>query len=308
MENLDDLLKMAQDAQAKLMQAQEDLDRVEVEGVSGGGLVRIRASRQGPDHQRRHRQSLLAPSEKQMVEDLVAAAINDARGQGRRRRHRGDARRHRRAPAPAGLQDALLAPRCTASPLSVSPLWRQAFWFSYFAWIVIELAIVSRDMARVKGRIDDRFTMLAICLSIGIGITLAFRAPRLAPGLDRAPPELLAGLGIALIWAGIGLRLWAVRTLGRFFRVTVTVQDDHRLVDTGPYARLRNPSYTGAMITMAGIGLAMGHWLSLAAMIVFPMLGFAWRIRVEEASLAARFGADYQAYRSRRWALLPPLW
>jgi hypothetical protein len=79
MENLDELLKMAQDAQAKLLQAQEDLDRVEVEGVSGGGLVRIRASAKGRIINIEIDESLLAPSEKQMVEDLVAAAINDAR-------------------------------------------------------------------------------------------------------------------------------------------------------------------------------------------------------------------------------------
>jgi DNA-binding YbaB/EbfC family protein len=80
MDNLDDLLKMAQDAQAKLMQAQEDLDHVEVEGVSGGGLVRVRASAKGRIINVNIDESLLAPSEKQMVEDLVAAAINDARG------------------------------------------------------------------------------------------------------------------------------------------------------------------------------------------------------------------------------------
>jgi DNA-binding YbaB/EbfC family protein len=80
MENLDELLKMAQDAQAKLMQAQEDLDRVEVDGVSGGGLVKIRASAKGRIISVDIDQSLLSPSEKQMVEDLVAAAINDARG------------------------------------------------------------------------------------------------------------------------------------------------------------------------------------------------------------------------------------
>ena len=79
MENLDELLKMAQDAQTKLMQAQEDLDKVEVEGVSGGGLVRIRASAKGRIIRVEIDDSLLAPSEKQMVEDLVAAAINDAR-------------------------------------------------------------------------------------------------------------------------------------------------------------------------------------------------------------------------------------
>jgi hypothetical protein len=79
MPNLDDIMKMAQEAQAKLMQAQEDLDKVEVEGSSGGGMVRIRASAKGRIVAVEIDESLLAPSEKQMVEDLVAAAINDAR-------------------------------------------------------------------------------------------------------------------------------------------------------------------------------------------------------------------------------------
>jgi len=80
MPNLDELMKMAEEAQTKLMQAQEGLDRVIVEGLSGGGLVKVRASAKGRIIGVEIDESLLAPSEKQMVEDLVAAAINDARG------------------------------------------------------------------------------------------------------------------------------------------------------------------------------------------------------------------------------------
>jgi DNA-binding YbaB/EbfC family protein len=79
MPDLNELMKMAQEAQNKLMQAQEDLDKVEVQGVSGGGMVKIRASAKGRIISVEIDESLLAPSEKQMVEDLVAAAINDAR-------------------------------------------------------------------------------------------------------------------------------------------------------------------------------------------------------------------------------------
>ena len=79
MPNLDDILKMAQDAQAELQKAQNSLDAIEVEGVSGGGMVKIRASAKGRIIAVDIDESLLAPSEKQMVEDLVAAAINDAR-------------------------------------------------------------------------------------------------------------------------------------------------------------------------------------------------------------------------------------
>jgi hypothetical protein len=79
MPNLDDLMKMAQEAQAKLMRAHEDLDKVEVEGASGGGLVKVRASAKGRIIGVTIDESLLQPSEKQMLEDLVAAALNDAR-------------------------------------------------------------------------------------------------------------------------------------------------------------------------------------------------------------------------------------
>lgn len=190
----------------------------------------------------------------------------------------------------------------------IGPAWRTAFWVSYAGWAIIELSIWSRDRARVKGQRADRFSMLAIVVGITAGIFAAFYGTGLPATRIAAPAQLVVGLGIALIWAGVAFRLWAVRTLGRFFRVTVTTQDDHRLIDTGPYRRLSNPSYTGAMITMAGIGLAMGNWASLAGILLFAALGFAWRIRVEEQSLRARFGAEFDAYRKARWALLPPLW
>lgn len=77
--DFDDIMKMAQAAQAKLMEAQEGLEKVEVQGAAGGGLVKIRASAKGRIIAVDIDESLLSPSEKQMVEDLVAAAINDAR-------------------------------------------------------------------------------------------------------------------------------------------------------------------------------------------------------------------------------------
>lgn len=80
MPDLNEILKMAQNAQNELMKAQNDLDKVEVDGVSGGGLVKVRASAKGRIISIEIDESLLQPSEKQMIEDLLAAAINDARG------------------------------------------------------------------------------------------------------------------------------------------------------------------------------------------------------------------------------------
>jgi nucleoid-associated protein EbfC len=79
MPDFDEIMKLAQNAQTELQKAQDNLDKIEVEGVAGGGLVRIRATAKGRILGVELDESLLAPSEKTMVEDLVAAAINDAR-------------------------------------------------------------------------------------------------------------------------------------------------------------------------------------------------------------------------------------
>ena len=80
MPDFESIMQMAQNAQNELQKAQDSLDKIEVEGVAGGGLIRIRATAKGRILAVDIDESLLQPSEKTMVEDLVAAAINDARG------------------------------------------------------------------------------------------------------------------------------------------------------------------------------------------------------------------------------------
>jgi DNA-binding YbaB/EbfC family protein len=77
--DFEEIMKMAQNAQAELQKAQDSLDSIEVEGSAGGGLVKVRATAKGRILGVDLDESLLQPSEKTMVEDLVAAAINDAR-------------------------------------------------------------------------------------------------------------------------------------------------------------------------------------------------------------------------------------
>ncbi|HVF38249.1 MAG TPA: YbaB/EbfC family nucleoid-associated protein [Sphingomicrobium sp.] len=79
MPSLDEIMKMAEAAQAQLAQAQDNLDKVEVKGASGGGLVKIKATAKGRILGVSIDDSLLVPAEKSMLEDLVAAAINDAK-------------------------------------------------------------------------------------------------------------------------------------------------------------------------------------------------------------------------------------
>ena len=79
MPDFDEILKMAQNAQAELQKAQDKLDTIEVEGSAGGGMVTIRATAKGRVLGVSVDESLLQASEKSMLEDLIAAAFNDAK-------------------------------------------------------------------------------------------------------------------------------------------------------------------------------------------------------------------------------------
>ena len=79
MKSLEDIMAMAQNVQAELAKAQDGLDQIEVEGASGGGMVKVKASAKGRIIGIDIDPSLLQPSEKQMLEDLVVAAFTDAR-------------------------------------------------------------------------------------------------------------------------------------------------------------------------------------------------------------------------------------
>lgn len=83
MKSMEEMMKAAQEAaqnvQAQMEEAQKKLDTLEVEGQSGGGLVSVKATAKGRILGVSIDDSLMKPEEKGILEDLVAAAFNDAR-------------------------------------------------------------------------------------------------------------------------------------------------------------------------------------------------------------------------------------
>ncbi len=90
------------------------------------------------------------------------------------------------------------------------------------------------------------------------GLAALLLAPRLFPALDL--PAWLWIPGLVLAWVGIGVRVWAIRTLGHEFQRVVTVTSGQRVVTPlGRIRYVRHPSYSGILLTYAGLGLAQAN-------------------------------------------------
>jgi protein-S-isoprenylcysteine O-methyltransferase Ste14 len=78
-------------------------------------------------------------------------------------------------------------------------------------------------------------------------------------------------VGLAFLIAGVGLWGWALATLGQYFTIIVQASPDQPVIATGPYGRVRQPGYAGALLASIGIGLMSGNWVGLAAMTLLPL-------------------------------------
>ncbi len=79
MKNLGQLMKQAQEMQSRMAELQEKLAALEIEGSSGGGMVRVTLNGKGDVRRVKIEPSLLKPEEAEVIEDLVVAAAADAR-------------------------------------------------------------------------------------------------------------------------------------------------------------------------------------------------------------------------------------
>jgi protein-S-isoprenylcysteine O-methyltransferase Ste14 len=119
--------------------------------------------------------------------------------------------------------------------------------------------------------------------------------------INRAGMYALA----AVMLAGLALTWWARIYLGPLWSSTITRKEDHRIIDTGPYAFVRHPIYSGLMIALVATAAAEGTLTALfgAALII---LGVWLKARTEERFLLTELGPEiYGAYCRRVPMLIP---
>jgi protein-S-isoprenylcysteine O-methyltransferase Ste14 len=145
---------------------------------------------------------------------------------------------------------------------------------------------------------------------IAIGIVVGLVADLLGflSGIGSYLPEYAVAIGAVIAVVGLGIRGWALRTLGKFFTMPITIAADHRLVQNGPYRWIRHPAYTGGFLTMVGLAVALGSWLGVVVTLLAGVSVYVYRIRIEEAALRTRFGTEYDEYARRTYRLLPGLY
>lgn len=144
------------------------------------------------------------------------------------------------------------------------------------------------------------FGLLTLIWFITIGLDQRFHGSKM--------PVVLQALGLALLILSSAFIMWVFHE-NSFAAAVVKVQAErgHRVVSTGPYAFVRHPMYSGAVLYMVGMPLLLGSWWGTALSPIFAVL-FAIRTRIEEDTLGTGL-SGYADYAARvRYRLVPGIW
>jgi protein-S-isoprenylcysteine O-methyltransferase Ste14 len=177
------------------------------------------------------------------------------------------------------------------------------FLATCFIWIAFEIWLMIRDRrinalgTQNGGRLSYTFPILTVVVCFAAFIS----------GLDSVPvdPGIRLLFATLIIWAGVLLRCWAIRSLGKYFRTVLTIQKDQNVIKNGPYKYIRHSSYLGTMIICVGIGFGCGSWFGLVTTLVIPFIGFYLRMNAEERVLSDSFGFEYIHYMKKTFRLVP---
>jgi protein-S-isoprenylcysteine O-methyltransferase Ste14 len=118
----------------------------------------------------------------------------------------------------------------------------------------------------------------------------------------------LVGMWLGLTLGSIGLvfLIWVHMSLGKQWSVSLELQKDHSLIQSGPYVKIRHPMYTALCFIYLGMGLVSENYLMVCAMAMI-IISVAARVPQEERMLIERYGDAYRNYIQKTGMFFPKI-
>jgi protein-S-isoprenylcysteine O-methyltransferase Ste14 len=175
----------------------------------------------------------------------------------------------------------------------------------WLAWLVFWIAAAKRTAP--NQRKESWLEGATYRIPLLAGLFLVVLSKRFLPSISRSLwPEspTLMGIGIILTIAGLGIAVWARIHLGIYWSGRVTIKVNHRVIQTGPYAWVRHPIYSGLLLAVLGTVITIGTLSSLFGFVII-FISVVCKLALEEKWLRAQFGEEYEDYRRRVKTLMP---
>ncbi len=170
----------------------------------------------------------------------------------------------------------------------------------YLAWIVIEAKVSKEELNK-----GDKTSDYGTCELYAIGQAAVFLSALWFTSAWQSP-NLFHFIGFTTFVVGITYRLWAIKTLGKYYSHMVREVEAHKIVDSGPYRHIRHPAYAGMILANLGVVIFFFNLVTLILFLLVLIPAIILRIIIEEKTLF-RIGG-YEKFAQNRQRLIPSIW
>ena len=175
-------------------------------------------------------------------------------------------------------------------------------WLVFFLYWAIS-ALSSKAAKKTESVAERLQRMAPLAVAYGLlfynAISLGWLNKRFVTDSATA-----AVIGVTLTAAGVAFAIWARWHLGANWSAIVSIREEHELIRSGPYRRVRHPIYTGMLLAMRGTALVLGEVRGLLAFAI-TLAAFYTKARKEEAWLTHEFGEKFEAHTKQTGMFLP---
>jgi protein-S-isoprenylcysteine O-methyltransferase Ste14 len=165
--------------------------------------------------------------------------------------------------------------------------------------------IQRRKSIIIKSEDKGSIWFLFICIGLGYWLSFSLKSIRIGR-IDNWNTFFIIGTILAIIC--LIVRITSIMTLREHFTYTVTKIENYELIEKGLYKIIRHPGYLGQLIIFLGISISLSNWLSIISLIVPVIIGFIYRINIEEKFMLKQMGTKYKDYQARTNKLIPKLY
>jgi protein-S-isoprenylcysteine O-methyltransferase Ste14 len=199
--------------------------------------------------------------------------------------------------------------------MTAESIFRVAFWFLFAGVLVMRITFAlrvrragervmpDREALEREGRAMFASRVLLFFVLLTWLALYTINPPWMAV-LSVPFPVWLRWVGFALGLASLGLWVWAQAALGKEWSPQLQLREEHLLVTTGPYARIRHPIYTAMIGYGISLALVTANWV-FVAFAVLVIAGSLARVPKEEQMMIEEFGGQYEAYMQRTGRFFP---
>lgn len=188
-------------------------------------------------------------------------------------------------------------------------LFKEIFQITFIIYIMADIFIFTFTSHQNRNNSKKRKGDKGSCLIIVAGTMVIVLLNIVCRNNDWGiMPKLIYWCGIIFIIIGVILRIYSVLTLGKAFTISVQVNSNQKIIQSGPYKYIRHPAYSGSILSLIGISLAFRSSIGVVGTLIIIASMYGYRIKIEESMLASNFKTSYLEYKKHTKRIIPFIW